>query len=35
VDSIQGKVLLGILVKLKEKYIPRVAFQEGKVLLVP
>jgi hypothetical protein len=35
VDSIQGRVLFGILVELKEEYIPRVAFQEGKVLLVP
>jgi hypothetical protein len=35
VDSIQGIVLSRILVELKEEYIPGVAFQEGKVLLVP
>jgi hypothetical protein len=35
VDSIQGRVLSGILVELKEGYIPRIAFQEGKVSLVP
>jgi hypothetical protein len=35
VDSIQGRVLSGILVELKEEYISRVAFQEGKVSLVP
>ena len=34
-DSIQGRVLSGILVELKEEYTPRVAFQEGKELLVP
>jgi hypothetical protein len=35
VDSIQGRVLSGILVELKEEYILRVAFQEGKGSLVP
>jgi hypothetical protein len=35
VDSIQGKVLSRILMELKEEYTPRVAFQEGKVSLVP
>jgi hypothetical protein len=35
VDSIQGRVLSGILIELKEEYIPRVALQEGKVSLVP
>jgi hypothetical protein len=35
VDSIQGRFLSGILMELKEEYIPRVAFQEGKVSLVP
>jgi hypothetical protein len=34
-DSIQGRILKGILVELKEEYTPRVAFQEGKVSLVP
>jgi hypothetical protein len=34
-DPIQGRVLSGILVELKEEYTPRVAFQEGKVSLVP
>jgi hypothetical protein len=34
-DLIQGRFLLGILMKLKEGYAPRVAFQEGKVSLVP
>ena len=34
-DSIQGKVLSVILMGLKEEYTPRVAFQEGKELLVP
>jgi hypothetical protein len=28
-DSIQGRVLLGILMELKEEYTPRAAFQEG------
>jgi hypothetical protein len=35
VDLIQGRVLSGILMELKEEYTPRVAFQEGKVSLVP
>ena len=34
-DLIQGTILSGILVKLKEEYTPRVAFQEGKESLVP
>jgi hypothetical protein len=34
-DSIQGRILKGILMEIKEEYIPRVAFQEGKVSLVP
>ena len=34
-DLIQGRVLPGILVELKEEYTSRVAFQEGKELLVP
>jgi hypothetical protein len=34
-DSIQERVLSGILVELKEDYTPRVSFQEGKVSLVP
>jgi hypothetical protein len=33
-DPIQGRVLLGILVELKEEYIPRVAFQQ-ETKLVP
>jgi hypothetical protein len=28
VDSIQGRVLTGTLVELKEEYTPRVAFQQ-------
>jgi hypothetical protein len=35
VDLIQGSVLSRILMELKEEYTPRVAFQEGKVSLVP
>jgi hypothetical protein len=34
-NSIQGRVLSGILMELKEEYTLRVAFQEGKVTLVP
>jgi hypothetical protein len=34
-DSIQGRVLSGILMEFKEEYTSRVAFQERKVLLVP
>ena len=34
-DSIQGRVLLGVLVELKKEYTLRVAFQEGKELSVP
>jgi hypothetical protein len=34
-DSIQGRVLSGILVELKEEYTLRVAFQEEKESLVP
>jgi hypothetical protein len=34
-DSIQERVLSGILVELKEEYTPRVVFQEGKVSLMP
>ena len=34
-DSIQGRLLLGILVELKDEYTPSVAFQEEKESLVP
>jgi hypothetical protein len=34
-DSIQGRVLLGILVELQEEYTPRVVFQQQIELLVP
>jgi hypothetical protein len=34
-DSIQGRVLSGILMELKEEYTARVAFQERKESLVP
>ena len=34
-NSIQGRVLLEILVELKEEYTLRVAFQDGKESLVP
>jgi hypothetical protein len=35
VDSIQGRVLSGILVELKEEYTPRVEFQQETELFVP
>jgi hypothetical protein len=35
VDSIQERVLSGILLELKEEYTPRVAFQQETELLVP
>jgi hypothetical protein len=35
VDSIQERVLSGILMEFKEEFTPRVAFQEGKMSLVP
>jgi hypothetical protein len=35
VDSIQGRVLLGILMELKEEYTLRVMFQQETKLLVP
>jgi hypothetical protein len=35
VDSIQERVLSGILLELKEKYTLRVAFQQETELLVP
>jgi hypothetical protein len=35
VDSIQGRVLLGILMELKKEYTLRVAFQQETESLVP
>jgi hypothetical protein len=35
VDLIRGRVLLGILVELKEEYIPRVEFQQETESFVP
>ena len=34
-DSIKGRVLLGLLVEFKEEYTPRVAFQQETESLVP
>jgi hypothetical protein len=35
VDSIQGRILLGILMELKEEYTPRVVFQQEIESFVP
>jgi hypothetical protein len=35
VDLIQGRVLLGILLELKEEYTPRVEFQQETESFVP